>query len=360
VQKAEAQPEFSLDDFASAGVADAADMWNEPQAQPPSMPTFELDEAEAAAGPTLEIPATALREPERAPAPPPPSAWDEPEEEPVPAPTPVMPAWDSGSRKRTPVAVPTPAAAELRPTAAEEEWGFDDAQLETAKRASAPAAPVAATPRTTTRSPISTPKKPKSKSHFGLLITLMIVFILAGGGYYGFLWYQNQREPEPAPVAAVPKRTPGPAAAQPPAVAPSTATIVETTTTAPSTPAPMQITATVPEATTTTQAPQALPAVIPRQSGASRYESMALEFAANPTGNFTVQIQILCETSNLDKAMRLGGNNVWFVPQAIGTRSCYRVFWGRYATREEAQRALASIPADLRDRSAAVKPIPRQ
>ncbi len=359
-QKAAVQPEFSLDDFASAGVADAADMWNEPQAPSPHMPTFELDEAEAASGPTLEIPAAALRPAEPAPAAP--SAWDETEEAPMPGPPPAMPSWDTGPAKRTPVAIPTPAAA--RPSKADEEWGFDEAQLETAKRASVPAAPQASvSTRTATRSPLSTPKPRKPKSHFGLLMMLMIIFILAGGGYYGFLWYQKRQEPEATPAAAVvPRRTPQPAPVQPAAAAPSTATIVETTTTAPPAPAPMQVTATVAEPATTTQAtpPQALPAVVPRQSGANRYEAMAREFAANPTGNFTVQIQILCETSNLDKAMRAGGNNVWFLPQAIGTRSCYRVFWGRYATREEAQRALASIPADVRDRSAAVKPIPKQ
>jgi septal ring-binding cell division protein DamX len=86
---------------------------------------------------------------------------------------------------------------------------------------------------------------------------------------------------------------------------------------------------------------------------------MAREFAANPSGNFTVQVQILCEPSNLTKAMSSGGNNVWFVPQQIGSRPCYRVFWGRYNTRDEAQRALAAIPADVRDPSAAVKPIPK-
>jgi septal ring-binding cell division protein DamX len=86
---------------------------------------------------------------------------------------------------------------------------------------------------------------------------------------------------------------------------------------------------------------------------------MAREYAANASGNFTVQIQILCEASNLEKAIRDGGDRVWFVPQTIGTRSCYRVFWGRYPTRAAAQQALTEIPASLRDRSSAVKAIPK-
>lgn len=85
---------------------------------------------------------------------------------------------------------------------------------------------------------------------------------------------------------------------------------------------------------------------------------MARDFLANPKGNFTVQIQILCDPGNVEKAMKDGGGKVWFVPQTIGTRACYRVFWGGFATREEAQRALAQVPASLRDATAAVKAVP--
>jgi septal ring-binding cell division protein DamX len=112
----------------------------------------------------------------------------------------------------------------------------------------------------------------------------------------------------------------------------------------------MQITAQEPAA--------ALPVVTPANGSKARYDAMARDYAANPTGNFTVQVQILCDPSNLGKAITAGGQNLWFVPQPIGGRSCYRVFWGRYATREEAQRALANVPASLRDPSAAVKPVP--
>jgi septal ring-binding cell division protein DamX len=124
--------------------------------------------------------------------------------------------------------------------------------------------------------------------------------------------------------------------------------------------APAVNTAPPPPVATAGSAPaQPLPAVIPRGDARARYDAMARDFAANPRGNFTVQIQILCEPSNLEMAMRAGGDNVWFVPQPIGARSCYRVFWGRYATREEAQRAFAQVPASLRDANSAVRPVPR-
>ena len=40
-----------------------------------------------------------------------------------------------------------------------------------------------------------------------------------------------------------------------------------------------------------------------------RYDAMAREYAANPTGNFTIQIQILCDPGNLDQLVRSGGSS---------------------------------------------------
>jgi septal ring-binding cell division protein DamX len=149
-------------------------------------------------------------------------------------------------------------------------------------------------------------------------------------------------------------------------VPPSTLTIAPTTTaptTAPvtATVPPAVVTTTQPATTTVAQTPVTItpPVSVPASGDRARYDALAREFAANPRGNFTVQIQILCDPGNVGAAMRAGGNSVWFVPQTIGGRSCYRLFWGNFQTREEAQRAMAQIPAALRDRSAAVKPVPR-
>jgi septal ring-binding cell division protein DamX len=86
---------------------------------------------------------------------------------------------------------------------------------------------------------------------------------------------------------------------------------------------------------------------------------MAREFAANATGNFTIQFAIVCEPSNVTKALDTGGTNVWFVPITIKERSCFRLFWNRYATREEAERGLQNLPAGLRESRPAVVSIPR-
>lgn len=321
-----ATPEGSIDDFATAGVSDASDMWEpipEPAVEPPAKPViqaqpmFELDEAEAIKAPTLEVPmnfdvASAAS-----------SAWDN--DDPATVPEPDEPTVSAP--------VEAPAVAE------EEQWGFDEAQIEAARRVSVPVSGKDLLP------PVAVARKPKkTRSPFGLVIALMIVFI-AAGGYFGFkAWTAKQAEPTPLVVKPQPR----------PRVLPPVATATVATTTLATT------TAAVAPPVTATTAPAPGPMVISgTTSGRDRYDAMAREFAANASGNFTVQIQILCEASNLDKVLKAGGQDVWFVPQPIGTRACYRVLWGRFATREEAQQAMARVPADLRDPAAAVKPVPR-
>ena len=94
-------------------------------------------------------------------------------------------------------------------------------------------------------------------------------------------------------------------------------------------------------------------------AGRSRYDEMARTFASQATGNYTVQFELVCETPSLSRAVRDGGNAVWFVPIAYRNRSCYRVFWGHYNTKEEATRAAKEIPFSLRGASPVVVKIPR-
>src|ERR1051326_2376168 len=143
VDSATAQPEFTLDDEESG----ASYSWNEPdQPQPSPWPTFDLDKGEALQQPTLEIQAPPQPEqPSSA------SAWDEEEDATAVAPEPPpiseekMPAWDVPPRTPAPapIPVPVPPAAE----AEEEQWGFDDAQVETVRRASTPSTPKPSAPK---------------------------------------------------------------------------------------------------------------------------------------------------------------------------------------------------------------------
>lgn len=353
VEKPQVDSQFSLDDFASAGVADAADLWNEPAAAAAPEPMFQLDEAEAIRQPTLEVPMEPMSfdmEPEAPVAST--SAWDDeaPEEELPPADVPPpMPAWETKE--------PEP------------KWGFDEAQIETARRAAVPVAAAATVAPDPTPIPPARqvrtsppPVKEGKGSRFGLIIALLVIAILAGAGYFGWMWWQSRETAEPAPVVVAQRPVPVPVApVTTTTAAPVTETVApptETVAVATETGALPMVTAKAKPMEITAPAPPPAAAPVPAGAGRERLDAMAREYAANPSGNFTVQIQILCDPSNLGKAVTAGGQNVWFVPQPIGTRSCYRVFWGRFATRAEAQQAMSQVPAGLRDPNAAVKPVP--
>jgi septal ring-binding cell division protein DamX len=84
----------------------------------------------------------------------------------------------------------------------------------------------------------------------------------------------------------------------------------------------------------------------------SHFDQMAQTFASQATGSYTVQFELVCQTSSLTKAVEAGASNVWFVPISYRGQGCYRVFWGHYATKGDAQKALGEIPATLRAGSA--------
>ena len=381
--KPQVTPEFS---FATDDVAaDASDAWDDLS----NAPAFELDDVttQVVPQPTLEVPAEMTFDADEtaamsSPLTPARSAWDEdePEEElGTPAETSRMPAWDT-----PPPAVVAPIPVPVEPPAEpeEEQWGFDEAQIETAQRAAAPA-PIP--PPVYAAKPAARPVvKSGGGKRTGLLLALLLLALAVGAGYFGWKWWDGRQTTPAATMVERRPVTPPPAA---PAATPTdTGTIVEapvvpttttatttaattTTTTAPA-PQPMTITSTAPAnvpppapatttTTTTAAAVQPLPAVIPKNGGNTRLDQMARDFAANPQGNFTVQIQILCDPGNVEKAMRQGGGQVWFVPQSIKGRSCYRINYGRFATRDEASRAMASVPAGLRDPNAAVRSISR-
>jgi septal ring-binding cell division protein DamX len=409
-------------------------MWSEPPQ--PSEPQFELDDTETIAMPEPEphVPAYVER--------PAVSAWDADEDE-EPVTTAKMPAWDTPPRE--PLSVPMPAEIEPPADADEEQWGFDEAQLETVRRASVPLRDRELEPPPDDLDlvdPAAAPP-PRAGRRYGFIVALLAIVILAAAGYGAFLWWQARDAASSEPLAV----TRSPRVQRPPVTAPTTtssATEASLTQTSPTqssvgttTPAPNAATSTTANAALTTTAlpkvvtssapptsavsttmapamiarntpppataPRTTPSATPPSSAAAparqpmrvtatqpasaasvpatdtqplptftrkappaattrtrdQYDAMARDYAANATGNYTVQIQILCQESNLAGAIRSGGSEVWFVPQTIAGRACYRVFWGRYATRDAAQSAMALIPASLRDRSAAVKPVPK-
>jgi hypothetical protein len=422
--EAQVTPELSLDySFADAGVADAADAldltpmqspmqsaegdWDAlPPEKPSAVPTdwsvdgqnFEVaDITPPAAQPVLE-PSYSFDEPaDEAPtgqfAP---SIEPEPEPEPLYVPPPVtekMPAWDA---PRPQFAAPIPPKSET-PPAKTEEWGFDEAQIEAARKAAAPAPLEIGGDTTRTRRKAGGPP-PKGDSRFGLIIALIVIGVVAGLGYGGWMWWQARQESLPTLAAAANTTTALPRV-RPRAVPAETGTLIATATDSTGT----QATATVPpltetlstappntttavsvapppvasRPTTTTRPPSADSGVtlgrtstgsaVMTNSGSApassasrgRYDDMAREYAANATGNYTVQFAIICEASNIEKSVRSGGDSVWFVPISYRGKPCYRVFWGRYDTREAAAAATSQLPASLRGASPVVVKVPR-
>jgi septal ring-binding cell division protein DamX len=264
-------------------------------------------------------------------------------------------------RRHQAIAVPEPAmafedagavndAAELW-SAPPPQFELDDAPPlsitatpnEVAMEAPAPPSPAAPAPRRTVSTPMPPAKRttvaaakkkpePPTQSRFGLIVTLIVLFILAGAGYFGWQWWNGRQS--------------GEAVAAPLPVRPAPRPVVTQTVAPPPTPVPEP----APAPPTQTIAP--IPPTSP-------YEAMARDFARNPSGNFTIQFAIVCEPSNVAKALNNGGKSVWFVPITIKGRSCYRMFWGRYDTREAGERNLANLPASLRESRPAVVTIPR-
>jgi septal ring-binding cell division protein DamX len=471
-EKLKVIPEFSHggdEDLASAGVADAADLWTspdeveavpEPGFNPEPEPSFQFDAEPGSSFQFDTEPEPAHVEPPAAPEPviehtDPMPSWEEPTSSPAEASP--MPSWDDE--------LPPPAVATAMPP--ENGWGFDDAQLETARRA---AEPVATEEEQPAEEAVAREAEP---NHFrNIVILIVLAIVLTFGGYASFLWWKGRQPAQSAPpVAAAPTRHPvirprraatvttgtiatsgatststgllastasgnpgagggaGAGAGTTNPVTGSTATIASgvtspaspaTTTARPATTSattthtattsaattsaatttagakPMTITPAAPpvkptptpsRAVKATPQPAAPPvtSTTPRlernaagnpvitNTGAGsttattagndatrrKYDAMAQQAASGASGNFTIQFELVCQTSSLATATKVGGNQVWFVPTSYRNQSCYRVFWGHYGTRDAATAAIHEIPSSLRGPSPTVVAVPR-
>lgn len=93
--------------------------------------------------------------------------------------------------------------------------------------------------------------------------------------------------------------------------------------------------------------PPAAPSPAPALSG--KYSAQAQQYAREAaTVPFTVQFALVCRDASIEGSVRNGGSNIWFVPITHRGEACYKVYWGRYSTREQAERGIAEIPASLR------------
>ena len=67
--------------------------------------------------------------------------------------------------------------------------------------------------------------------------------------------------------------------------------------------------------------------------------------ASDPATRFSIQLELVCELPSLEEAWvydRQGA--MWLLAASYQGRTCFRVFWGRYRTLEEARAAKGSVP----------------
>ncbi|HEX9305804.1 MAG TPA: DUF4388 domain-containing protein [Thermoanaerobaculia bacterium] len=153
----------------------------------------------------------------------------------------------------------------------------------------------------------------------------------------------------PSPAAP----TPAPPTAVPPTPAPPTraaATPAPTSPPASPTPPPTAVPSR-PIPTALARRPSPPP---PRPTGApasasgksrSKWEALAERGRQIvPSAPYTIQLELVCELSSLDEAWKYDRGAMWIVPAEHRGRRCFRVFWGRYATIQEAQIAKESVP----------------
>jgi septal ring-binding cell division protein DamX len=356
------------------------------------------------------------------------NAFDEPPGVDLDAPTVArtsseMPAWDDepqhdilAATAAMPAMIPPMESAPTSELGAEPEWGFDEAQIETARRASVP---MHGDDEVVVE---DVPRRKEPSNIWGALMLVTLLVVIAAAGWFGWQWWEGRNAPQPQIVTRPAKSPLRPAIA--PIASPTsttasapTETIAKTTTSPATTTSSLMVTppvtASVPPRTATvapkpatpkpppprsTSAtplpvvhPKSTPASAPRlernangsttitnttggnkpaaaapitsaatnDANRSRYDAMAKDFAAQTSGKFTVQFEIVCETASVTKALRDGGSNVWFTSMSFRGKPCFRVFWGRYDTRDAAAAAVAQLPASLRGGGAAVVAIPR-
>jgi len=147
---------------------------------------------------TMEIPAVHVAAPSA-------SVWDEPA--------------DDDSYSGTEIAPPpiTPAP--------EPQWGFDEAQIEAARRAAVPLHSDDDVPTSALTSDIP-PPEPRKRS---MLMPLLLLLLIAVGAYGGWNWWQKRQATTPAPAPAVVERKPR---ITPPVTNPQTSTTSTMPTTA--------------------------------------------------------------------------------------------------------------------------------
>jgi septal ring-binding cell division protein DamX len=97
-----------------------------------------------------------------------------------------------------------------------------------------------------------------------------------------------------------------------------------------------------------TAPPEATAVIAPpagRPQWLARAERDRRALARDRRTRFTIQLELVCELPSVEEAWRYDrGGRMWLLVAEHRGRECFRVFWGRYATVEEARAAKSSVP----------------
>lgn len=184
----------------------------------------------------------------------------------------------------------------------------------------------------------SPPQPGRSGRSSSWLLLLALLLVIGLGAWGGWVWWRGRaEEPASPPVRPTPRAAtnapaePPPVQTQPAAPIPTATPVVET----------------APAATATARELVRRPAV-DSDPARARYQEMAEAFARDGRRvPYAVQFELVCQTESVTRALA-AGSAVWFVPVRYRGDACFRVFWGRYDTRDAAERGKDEIPPALR------------
>jgi septal ring-binding cell division protein DamX len=200
--------------------------------------------------------------------------------------------------------------------------------------------------------PLDLPETPVlTRSHRPSLtgVWLLVVLAVAVGALLLFRARQAGNPPATSPLAAATTPTASAllAATIPPTALPPTAALpteISAARTPTSRPTPTATAATRPTAIAVAigAPPRTVAAPGRRQwlARAERDRTLVQRRAA-----YTIQLELVCELSSLEEAWKFDRRGaMWLLTASHRGRECFRVFWGRYATLDEARAAKASVP----------------
>jgi hypothetical protein len=170
----------------------------------------------------------------------------------------------------------------------------------------------------------------------------------------------------PAPVEPVVEASPEPVEAAEPSAATPAPTILATpkpTPTPTPTPAAPPPPTPVPAAAAAAPAPAAATgdarALLRQGDFPAAARSFATSLSAGARGRFTLQMAVACATENVQKAVAAVPAEEFFVlPVTVKGKDCYRLAWGVFDSRAEAEAARAGLPAYFRQAGAAPRVAP--